>query len=187
MDRLRSLSERRGGPGFALISIDIDHFKTFNDNHGHDAGDAVIRAVGEALLAVLEGAAFAARCGGEELAIILPEAGMERAMEMAEKLRARVEATFVSHNGTTLPAVTISIGVAAMPVHARSLSELIQRADSALYLAKHRGRNRVVPADADEVALLSGQIPGPDPAGPWPRDRGQAGAGTALPHSLAAE
>jgi len=156
LDRLRALTGRRGGSGLALISVDIDHFKAFNDNHGHDAGDAVIRAVGEAMVAVLDGAAFACRCGGEELAIVLPETGMDGAMEMAERLRARVEATFVAHNGVTLPAVTISVGVAAFPAHARSLPELIQRADAALYTAKRRGRNRVVPADQAEAGILSG-------------------------------
>ncbi|MFN6951633.1 MAG: diguanylate cyclase [Albidovulum sp.] len=164
MDRLRSLSERRQGQGFALISIDIDRFKTFNDNHGHEAGDAVLRAVAEAMIAVLPAKAFACRSGGEELAIVMAESDLPAGLDLAEQLRARVETTQVSHNGTALPAVTISVGVAAFPRHGSRLAEIVQRADMALYTAKHNGRNRVVSADDADPGILSGTaLPGASP------------------------
>ncbi len=159
MDRLASLGRRQGKAPLALLALDIDHFKRFNDNHGHDAGDTVLRTVAEAIVAELsafEGPGFACRAGGEELSVLLPDCPREKALAFAEALRARIEQTRVNYNGAPLPGVTVSIGVAVIPDHAASISELLQRADSALYTAKHRGRNTVVPADAIAPGILSG-------------------------------
>jgi diguanylate cyclase (GGDEF)-like protein len=123
----------------SLILLDIDHFKRVNDSHGHDAGDDALRILAGALREEVRGVDMAARYGGEEFAIILPQAGPEGAMVMAETLRARVERMEVPGVGH----ITISFGVATFPLDASSRELLVTSADRALYLAKRTGRNRV--------------------------------------------
>ncbi|HVF50709.1 MAG TPA: sensor domain-containing diguanylate cyclase [Pyrinomonadaceae bacterium] len=123
----------------SLIMLDIDEFKRVNDTHGHDAGDLVLRALADALRDELRGVDTAARYGGEEFAVILPQAGMEGALLVAERLRARIEATEVSGVGC----VTASFGIATFPLHAGSRDTMVTTADRALYEAKNTGRNRV--------------------------------------------
>jgi len=128
----------------SLIMLDIDYFKRVNDTYGHDAGDVALRMIAQAIREELRGVDTAARYGGEEFAVILPQAGPEGAMAVAERLRARIESTSVSGVGC----VTASLGVATFPLHASSRDLLVTTADRALYQAKRTGRNRVcTPSD----------------------------------------
>ncbi|MFL6256533.1 MAG: diguanylate cyclase [Pyrinomonadaceae bacterium] len=123
----------------SLILLDIDHFKHVNDTHGHDAGDAALRILASALREELRGVDTAARYGGEEFAIILPQAGPEGALVVAERLRSRIERTEVPGVGC----ITASLGVATFPLDASSRELLVTSADRALFLAKRSGRNKV--------------------------------------------
>jgi diguanylate cyclase (GGDEF)-like protein len=140
---------RRAGAPLALLMIDLDHFKRFNDHYGHQAGDACLQTVASVLAAGLHRPYdLAARYGGEEFACLLPETDAAGACAMAEELRRQVWALAVPHaDSPTAPAVTISVGVAAMvPDEHGSPHELVARADRALYEAKAAGRNRVCAA-----------------------------------------
>jgi diguanylate cyclase (GGDEF)-like protein len=128
----------------SLIMLDIDHFKRVNDTHGHDAGDATLSMLGGALREEVCGVDTAARYGGEEFAVILPQAGPDGALVIAERLRVRVENLVVSDVGR----ITISLGVATFPQDGGSPALLIKAADSALYQAKKSGRNRACTAES---------------------------------------
>jgi diguanylate cyclase (GGDEF)-like protein len=148
-DRELELAWRREGERqrpLALMMIDIDHFKLFNDRYGHVRGDACLRAVGEALsLVTLEEAIIVARYGGEEFALLLPGLDIGRATALAEKARRCVEGLLIAHDETTCGIVTISIGVEAfVPDPDQLAADLVEAADRALYAAKRRGRNAVV-------------------------------------------
>jgi len=138
----------------ALMMVDIDHFKLFNDRYGHVRGDAGLRAVGETLsLVTLEEAVLVARYGGEEFALLLPGLEIEHAEVLAEEARKAIEDLLIAHAETTSGIVTISIGVAAMvPYPGQAAADLVEAADGALYAAKRRGRNNVV---AQPPLLLS--------------------------------
>lgn len=137
-----NLSDRKEC-GFGLISFDADKFKLFNDNHGHDAGDAVLRHIGERLRDIMRNEEVSCRVGGEEFAVICPEATLDETYALADKLRMAIEEVEVSHLGSRLPRVTISCGLAVYPDNGSSEEELMRIADSALYEAKETGRNRV--------------------------------------------
>ena len=132
-----------------LISFDVDHFKLFNDNHGHDAGDMVLRAVGDALDREFDGDDLAFRTGGEEFAVLLPELDETAALERAEGLRKIIEAVVVRYGDRALPRITISAGIAIYPVHGDMPQHLVRSADEALYEAKGKGRNQVCVAQAN--------------------------------------
>ena len=137
----------RAGQSVGVLSIDVDHFKKFNDNHGHDAGDTVLRAVGDCLQHNFRDEDVPCRFGGEEFVVVLPGATAEAAARKAEDLRAKIEALAVRYLDGNLPRITISIGVAAFPRSGSTPQELLKVADDALYRAKQEGRNRVcVPA-----------------------------------------
>ncbi len=142
-DALRRESRRaqRSGEGFTLAILDIDHFKSFNDAFGHDAGDEVLRAVAHEMKAFGRAMDTPCRIGGEEMAVLMPRARIEDACERLEELRERIAALHLHHEGTPLPTVTVSIGVA--DCHEGRAQNLQRRADIALYAAKHGGRNRV--------------------------------------------
>ena len=141
---LRELArcQRRGQP-FSVLMLDVDHFKAFNDTHGHPGGDALLAALGGLLAQQTRAEDIVCRYGGEEFTVILPEAGMAQAQARADALLAAIAALRVEHMGHELPAVTASIGIA---VHqgTESAEALLQRADQALYRAKREGRNRAV-------------------------------------------
>ncbi|KLD71505.1 sensor domain-containing diguanylate cyclase [Xanthomonas pisi] len=143
---------RREQP-LSVLMLDVDHFKRFNDLHGHSGGDRVLAAIGELLLTQTRGEDICCRYGGEELTIILPEVDLATARRMAEKLRAGIEALQVMADGVSLPKITASFGAASFPQHAGTAAQLLRRADEALYRAKQAGRNQVVSApeaaDAD--------------------------------------
>ncbi len=141
--RRRVLRARQDGTPLSLLSIDVDHFKLFNDNHGHDAGDAVLRRVAELLEHGVNGDEIACRPGGEEFAVILPGLSPDNARARAEQLRAAVQGLHVHYAGKDLPRITISVGVAHYPEHGQTVQELVKAADEALYDAKACGRNTV--------------------------------------------
>jgi diguanylate cyclase (GGDEF)-like protein len=127
----------------SLMMLDIDHFKAFNDVHGHAGGDALLAQFGKLLQEHTRGEDIACRYGGEEFTLILPEADVETAMKRAQVIRIAVESMRVQHLGRNLPQVTVSIGVSAFPQHGETPESLLRVADEALYRAKHKGRNRV--------------------------------------------
>jgi diguanylate cyclase (GGDEF)-like protein len=133
----------RTGQSVSILSIDVDHFKKFNDNHGHDAGDTVLRAVGECLQQNFREEDVPCRFGGEEFAVIVPGASSEDGIRKAENLRAKIEALVVRYLDGNLPRITISVGVAAFPRSGATPQEVLKAADEALYRAKEEGRNRV--------------------------------------------
>ncbi len=128
----------------AIILLDIDFFKRFNDSHGHQAGDACLKQIAMALKkAISRSADVIARYGGEEFIVVLPETDLNGAYHLAEKMRQAIQALQIHHSGSeTAEHVTISGGVACMVPNAyNSREQLIQHADEALYSAKHDGRN----------------------------------------------
>ncbi len=127
----------------SLLMLDIDHFKSFNDVHGHAGGDLVLAEFGKVLQQLSRPEDIACRYGGEEFTLIMPETTLEIAHERAEAIRAAVAAMRVTHLGTMLPALTVSIGVASYPADGRTPETVLRAADDALYRAKRGGRNRV--------------------------------------------
>ena len=136
-----------------LILLDVDDFKRFNDSYGHAAGDLVLSAIGESIAATLRGVDYAFRYGGEEFAVLLPEATQESAVHVAERLRARIEEeTAGKLTGTCGHGVTVSLGVACFPDDADKREALFNKADALLYQAKVFGKNKVY---FDKEAVVS--------------------------------
>ena len=133
---------RRGLP-LSVLAFDLDHFKAFNDNYGHPAGDAILRAFARVLQANSRNEDIACRQGGEEFLVILPEMDREVAMRRAGEIMQLLAGMEVQHEGRVLPRLTTSIGLALFPEHGARPAELLAAADAALYEAKARGRNRV--------------------------------------------
>jgi diguanylate cyclase (GGDEF)-like protein/PAS domain S-box-containing protein len=135
----------------ALMMLDIDHFKRFNDTFGHQAGDTLLRTLGDFLSQRTRGQDVACRFGGEEFALILAGASSDDAVKRSQLLRQELQQLSVSHSGQVLGRITFSIGIAAYPGHADSAEQLIRAADGALYRAKADGRDRVcVATDSPE-------------------------------------
>jgi diguanylate cyclase (GGDEF)-like protein len=154
-DLLATATERyrRTGAQAALLLLDLDHFKLVNDVHGHQVGDKVLRAVGRHLRASCRAADEPARYGGEELAVVLEDSTLERATDLAERLRGGIgELELTGSQGERLR-VTVSVGVALIDEHTATSAALIAAADAALYTAKLHGRDRV------EVASTGGERP----------------------------
>jgi diguanylate cyclase (GGDEF)-like protein len=147
----RKLSEaQRHQRALALLLLDIDHFKRINDTYGHDAGDAVLRAVGRLLSSGLRAEDTACRFGGEEMLLVLSEITREDALASAERLRKTICTLDIESGGAVLPLITVSIGVSLFPYHGTTADTLITAADHALYEAKTGGRNRVCVAKEKE-------------------------------------
>lgn len=138
------LARRRdGGQDLAVLVLDIDHFKTVNDRHGHLGGDEVLRELADRMLRQVRSVDLVARFGGEEFVVVMPETSLAGAAIVAERLRAAIaEEAFSLASGTPVP-VTISIGVAAAMDGDTGVDGLLKRADDALYAAKNGGRDRV--------------------------------------------
>ncbi len=132
---------------FTMLMVDIDHFKSFNDNFGHQVGDQVLRLVARTLIDGVKGKDVAARYGGEEFAILLPQTELKAGVTVAENLRKAVASKDVinRNTGERLSRITMSVGVAER-YNGEPVEELIERADAALYTAKHNGRNQVAAA-----------------------------------------
>jgi diguanylate cyclase (GGDEF)-like protein len=135
---------KRTATQLAVIMIDIDHFKKFNDDFGHDGGDAILRALGEFLKNQVRGSDIACRYGGEEFVLILSPSTSEGALQRAEKIREDVQLLSVNHANRDLGTITLSLGMAIFPDHSSDATALVKAADLALYQAKRGGRNRVV-------------------------------------------
>jgi diguanylate cyclase (GGDEF)-like protein len=172
LDGLTGLANRRGfdrelervwqGAGdsrepVALMMIDIDHFKLYNDRYGHVAGDTCLRAVGETLsLVTLEHAVLVARYGGEEFALLLPGLDVTRAAALAEEARKSIEDLMIPHAEAPSGLVTISIGVESLvPEEGQAAADLVEAADNALYAAKRNGRNAVVASSRLHLKMAS--------------------------------
>lgn len=154
---------KRSGAPLSLILLDVDHFKRFNDRYGHVEGDACLRRVGMAIRSIVGRASdVAARIGGEEFAVVLPETESTGARTMAERIRRAVEELDIPHvENTAMPRVTVSLGVVTRyPSDLPAPESLMELADKALYLAKQTGRNRVEVAarHADDAHPGSGLV-----------------------------
>jgi len=134
----RLLASEEGG---ALIMLDVDHFKAFNDCFGHPAGDRVLQRLAQAMRKALPERALLARVGGEEFALVLPGVDRRQAEGVAETLLTQVRELQITHGSAPAGIVTISLGLALLTQNTRDLSEVIRLADKALYQAKHQGRN----------------------------------------------
>ncbi|WP_237028937.1 diguanylate cyclase [Phaeobacter porticola] len=138
-----ALADRRASQ-VGLLSFDADRFKTFNDTHGHDAGDMVLRAIGDTLKDLFCKDEVCCRMGGEEFAVFLPDTDKEQALHIGEALRCAMEDITLRYGSGNLPRVTVSIGVASFPEDGVLPQDLMLAADRALYAAKHAGRNCVM-------------------------------------------
>lgn len=147
LEREVSRTLRYGRP-FCLLLLDIDHFKVVNDTYGHEAGDEAIQYLSKTLQAETRGIDLAARIGGEEFAVILPETDFERGFEVTERLCRAIRQTRIPTAG----GITASFGVAEFPSCATTGRELVSIADAAMYEAKRQGRNRVERAPCEAVA-----------------------------------
>ena len=145
-------AERYGRP-LTLLWIDVDHFKSINDRFGHQVGDKVLRELAQLLQSGIRSMDYAARYGGEELAIILPEVDQPKAREMAERLREVVENYRMVIDGSHEARVTISVGIAAFPIHGKTPQALFKAADRAMYKAKQQGRNQVCTAEREQSRI----------------------------------
>lgn len=144
LQRLELIHERvqrapPGGPGYAVLMVDVDHFKAINDRHGHAEGDRVLVHVASTLKDSLRSGDVVARWGGEEFCVLLPRVTAAEAQALAVRMAARIAASGE-------PRVTVSVGVAEAQAQDASAEDVIRRADAALYRAKAAGRNRVVSA-----------------------------------------
>ena len=139
-----------------LVMMDLDHFKTFNDRLGHEAGDVLLRALGALLKKQIRGGDVACRYGGEEFALILPDISIEDGQLRAEQLRQEIKDLKVKYRDETLETITLSLGVAMFPMHGDTGQKVLRAADKALYEAKRLGRDRVVvaPLSASEQPAL---------------------------------
>jgi len=137
------LRAARNGRTVGVIMLDLDHFKSFNDSHGHEAGDLLLRVLGDYLLTHVRAEDIACRYGGEEFLVILPEASPAMSRSRAEELWRGVQGLHVNFHGELLRGTTASFGVAVFPGHGSTMAELLRAADTALYAAKRQGRDRV--------------------------------------------
>lgn len=149
-NRIYETNKRHPEEPLSMLFLDIDHFKKFNDTHGHQAGDAVLKTVAEKIRSTVRPQDLVARFGGEEFYVVLPEADAEGAYKVAERVRKAIESTTV-HYGDNELKVTASIGISSLKDLPRPLETdpkkaselLLQYADQAVYTAKRNGRNRV--------------------------------------------
>jgi len=149
-------AQRHGRP-IAAIMLDVDHFKRFNDSFGHEAGDLVLQELAGALRRSTRGSDVASRYGGEEFLVLLPECPFDTALRKAEQMREEVAKLELRYDGRPLGPISVSLGVAAFPDHAKESAELLRHADEALYEAKGAGRTRVVAYSATAGAGASNQ------------------------------
>ncbi|MFZ1010269.1 MAG: diguanylate cyclase [Candidatus Sulfotelmatobacter sp.] len=145
----------RAQQSLGILMIDLDHFKSFNDSYGHDAGDAVLRETGLSLTKGVRAEDFVCRFGGEEFVVMMPTADLKSSCARAERLRLKMKELTILHQGKAMGMVTISVGIAVFPEHGMSPKELMAAADAALYQAKRAGRDQVTVAAAKAVEDLA--------------------------------
>jgi diguanylate cyclase (GGDEF)-like protein len=138
-----ALSGRTEGESISVLMLDLDHFKDFNDQHGHPAGDQALRAFADVLRSCMRDRDLAARYGGEEFTVLLPSVDATGAAVVAERIRSRTESTIIALAPGITARLTVSVGVASAPAQGTTRLDLLQAADAALYQAKAAGRNRV--------------------------------------------
>jgi diguanylate cyclase (GGDEF)-like protein len=143
---------RRYDTPLACIMLDLDHFKSVNDVHGHLAGDEVLRRCAELVRSGLRNTDIAGRFGGEEMCLLLPQCRLESAVVIAERIRQELEALQIPHREKFLQ-VTVSGGVSAVDASTTTADELIEAADKALYEAKRTGRNRICAAGTSRAPI----------------------------------
>ncbi len=141
----------RNRTSLAILMVDLDQFKKFNDSFGHQAGDALLRTLGESLKKSTRGQDIVCRYGGEEFALVLTDTNVSGAMQRAEILRREVKQLQVAYAGQLLGAVSISIGVAMFPDHGATMADVLRAADQALYCAKREGRDCICVSSAQAV------------------------------------
>jgi diguanylate cyclase (GGDEF)-like protein len=127
----------------AIVMMDLDHFKKFNDTFGHQAGDALLRTLGDFLKRNTRGQDIACRFGGEEFALVLTDSTFDGAIQRSEILRKQIKQLSVEYAGQLLGAISASMGVASFPDHGKTMGDVLRAADQALYCAKREGRDRV--------------------------------------------
>lgn len=135
---------KRTGQFLSVIMLDVDHFKYFNDTFGHDAGDAVLKELGNYLKHNVRGEDIPCRYGGEEFTVVLLGASLEDTLKRVEQMRDKIKTLRVHRGKQSLYSISVSIGVACFPEHGNTVAELIETADIAMYQAKAEGRDRVV-------------------------------------------
>jgi diguanylate cyclase (GGDEF)-like protein/PAS domain S-box-containing protein len=145
----------RAAQSLGILMIDLDHFKSFNDTYGHDAGDAVLREIAVSLTKGIRAEDFVCRFGGEEFVVILPTADLASSKMRAERLRTKTKELTVLYQGKSMGMITISVGVAVFPIQGTSPKDLMSAADAALYEAKRGGRDQVVVAIAKATEELT--------------------------------
>ena len=143
---IRLAEAERLGQSISCLMVDVDHFKRFNDQFGHDAGDAVLREVGKILQNATRESGVAFRYGGEEFLLLMPALGPEQAVQRAEKIQGRIRALRIEHGGRELGPITASFGLASAPDHC-AFGKLVKTSDATLYRAKESGRNRIMIAE----------------------------------------
>jgi diguanylate cyclase len=146
--RTAQIAAMEKGEPLSVLLIDVDHFKTFNDNFGHGVGDQVLKLMGKVLRDQVREYDLPARYGGEELIAVLPGADLATCAMVAERIRRSISECSITRRSTgeILPSITVSIGVGQFQF-GESMADLIERCDRGLYLAKRTGRNRVVTED----------------------------------------
>ena len=163
-------AERRELP-LSVLMIDIDHFKRFNDTHGHEAGDTLLAQFGALLGRIVRSEDVSCRYGGEEFIVLMPETDLAQGIRRSEEICAAVRQLNVQHRNQALGPITVSIGVACHGAHGRNPDELLRNADNALYLAKNSGRNQVMvgeilhsPPTPAKARTILGPVAVPSPA-----------------------
>ena len=157
-----ALHARGPDEAMSVLMLDLDLFKDFNDRHGHPAGDEALRAFSNTLRSCMREGDVAARYGGEEFAVLLPAIDHAGALAIAERIRARTEATIISLAPGMTDRITVSAGVATAPDHGQDRVTLLRLADQALYMAKANGRNRI--ASVQETGAAATDVEAPPPA-----------------------
>jgi diguanylate cyclase (GGDEF)-like protein len=142
---------QRGNSPLCVAMLDLDNFKPFNDTFGHDAGDALLRQLGQMLREKLRKSDISCRYGGDEFVLVLPDSSLVDALRRVEQIRVLVKELQIRHDNPLLDTIKVSAGVAGVPEHNSTAPELIHAADNAMYAAKQAGGDRVVVYQAKEV------------------------------------
>ncbi len=138
-----------------ILMIDIDDFKDYNDQHGHQQGDRMLREFAQQIKQQIRSTDMLARYGGEEFVVIMPESETEQAMHLAERLRIQIETFMRTHSQSHEQLFTISAGIAGFPDHGRDVDALLRRADIALYNAKKAGKNTICVSGQEPISVAT--------------------------------